>query len=75
MHEGDSSSCIVKKEKIKNKNKISSQKESIHLNEVSFSSNGPYCHEKNTTEEQAKLDTALTEIEILKNEEETGANM
>lgn len=30
--------------------------------------NGPYCHEEKTTEEQAKFDITLTEIERLKNE-------
>ena len=68
MHGVDTKDCIVKKEKKIKKKKNSVQKENIQSNEVPASVNGSKNHEEIAAEERAKLDTALTEIEILKNE-------
>ena len=68
MHEVDTSGCIIKKEKRTKKNKNSCQKENVQSNEISTSVNGSKFHEEITSEEKGKLDTALTEIEIFKNE-------
>ena len=68
MHGVDTEDRIVKKEKRIKKKKTSCQKENIQLNEVPASMNGSKNHEEIVVEEKAKLDTALTEIEKLKNE-------
>ena len=68
MHGIDTEDCIVKKEKRIKKKKNSSQQENIQSNEVPASVNGSKNHEEIAVEEKAKLDTALTEIERLKNE-------
>ena len=68
MHEVDTSDYIVKKEKRIKKKKNSCQKENVQSNEVPASVNGSKNHEEITAEEKSKPDTALTEIEILKNE-------
>ena len=68
MHGVYSKDCIVKKEKRIKKNKNSCQQENVQSNEVPASVNGSKNHEEIATEENAKLDTTLTEIERLKNE-------
>ena len=67
MHGVDTKDCIVKKEKRIKKKRNSCQKEDVQSNEVLASVNGSKSHEEIVAEEKAKLDTALTEIEILKN--------
>ena len=67
-HEGDTSGCIIKKEKVnKKKKKNSFQKEKGQSKEIPTRVNGCECHEEITFEEKAKLDRPLTEIERLKN--------
>ena len=68
MHGVDTEDWIVKKEKRSKKKRNSCQKEDAQSNEVPASVNGDKNHEEITAEEKAKLDTALTEIERLKNE-------
>ena len=68
MHGVDIEDFIVKKEKRIKKKKNSRQKENVQSNEVLASVNGSKNHEEIEAEEKAKLDTALTEIERLKNE-------
>ena len=68
MHRVDTEDCIVKKEKRIKKKKNSCRKEDVQSNEVPASVNGSKSHEEIAVEEKAKLDTALTEIEKLKNE-------
>ena len=69
MHEGDTSGCIIKKEKIKKKKKKNSfQKEKDQSNEIHARVNGCEYHEEIIVEEKSKLDIALTVIERLKNE-------
>ena len=68
MHGVDSKNYIVKKEKRLKKKKNSCQQGNSQSNEVPTSVNGDKNHEEIIAEEKAKLDTALTEIEILKKE-------
>ena len=68
MHGVDTEDCIVKKEKRIKKKKNSCQNENVQSNEVPASVNGSKNHEEIAAEEKAKLDTTLTEIEKLKNE-------
>ena len=68
MHGVDIEDCIVKKEKRIKKKKNSCPKENVPANEVSASVNGSQFPEEITVDEKTKLDTALTEIERLKNE-------
>lgn len=68
MHGVDIEDCIFKKEKKIKKKKNSCQRENVQTHDVPASVNGSKSHEEIATEEKAKLDTALTEIERLKNE-------
>ena len=69
MHEVDTRGWIIKKEKLSQKKKKNSfQKEKFQSNEIPAIVNGSKSHEEIVAEEKAKLDTALTEIEKLKNE-------
>ena len=60
--------CIVKKEKRIKKKKNSCQKENVPANEVPASVNGSQFPVEFIVEEKTKLDTTLTKIERLKNE-------
>ena len=67
-HGVNTKDCTEKEDKRIKKKKNSSQKEYVQSNEVPASVNGSENHEEIAAEEKAKLDTALIEIEILKNE-------
>ena len=68
IHGVDTKDCTDKKDKRIKKKRNSCQKEDSQSNEVPASVNGSKNHEEIAAEEKAKLDTALTEIERLKNE-------
>ena len=68
MRGAETKDCTVKKEKRIKKKKNACQQENVQSNEVPASVNGDKNHEEITVEEKAKLDTSLTEIEKLKNE-------
>ena len=68
IHGVDTKDCTDKKDKRIKKKKNSCQQENIQSNEVPASVNGDKNHEEIIAKEKSKLDTALTEIEKLKNE-------
>ena len=68
MHGVNTKDCTDKKDKRIKKKENSCQQENIQTNEVLASMNGDKNHEEIIAKEKAKLDTALTEIEKLKNE-------
>ena len=68
MHGVNTKDLTEKEDKRIKKKKNSCQKEDVQSNEVPASVNGSENHEEIAAEERAKLDTALTEIEKLKNE-------
>jgi len=65
MHEGETSSANIEKEKRKKNKKNLYKKESVQSNEVYASVNQPDFQEENIVEEQTNIGIA---IEILKNE-------
>lgn len=68
IHEGETSSANIEKEKRKKNKKNLYKKESVQSNGVYASVNRPDFQEENIVEEQANLGIALTNIERLKNE-------